>query len=332
MTGTWHTRRVAEPNGAAPGPTITPLGDDVYAIDTRMAGYDGIVAGYLIRSERPCLVETGTATSAPEVHRALDSLGVGPADLATIVVTHIHLDHAGGVGDLARDYPEATVVVHERGARHLVDPTRLVASARQVFGPDMDRLFGELLPTEAGRVTAVGQTGVVDLGGGRTLTTYHSPGHAQHHVGLVDSATGDLYVGDAAGIYIPEVDLVRASTPPPDFDLETALDSLDHFAALGPTRLLFSHFGPVATVGDVLGRAKDELVRWVEYVREARASAADLDHAVAMVRARTAERYAALYADPALDERYEELSSTAANITGIGRYLDRRADDAAAGG
>src|SRR5215472_16093251 len=103
----------------APSGLITALGNEVYQIDTRMAGYAGITAGYLIRSDRPCLVETGTAPSAPVVRDALAALGVGPADLATVVVTHIHLDHAGGVGDIATLYPRAQIVVHEKGARHL---------------------------------------------------------------------------------------------------------------------------------------------------------------------------------------------------------------------
>ncbi len=103
---------------------VTDLGSGVYTIDTRMSGYSGITAGYLILADRPCLVETGTARSAPVVQEALASLGVGPADLATVVVTHIHLDHAGGVGDVARMFPAAEVVVHERGARHLVEPER----------------------------------------------------------------------------------------------------------------------------------------------------------------------------------------------------------------
>jgi glyoxylase-like metal-dependent hydrolase (beta-lactamase superfamily II) len=109
---------------------ITALGNDVYQIDTRMAGFQGITAGYLIRSSRPCLVETGTSTSAPVVPAALASLGIGASDLATVVVTHIHLDHAGGVGDIASMFGAAQVVVHEKGARHLADPSRLMASAR----------------------------------------------------------------------------------------------------------------------------------------------------------------------------------------------------------
>jgi len=130
---------------------VTDLGHEVYQIDTRMAGYDGITAGYLIRGERPCLVETGTAPSAPVVRDALASLGVGPSDLATVVVTHIHLDHAGGTGDIARMFPAAEVVVHELGARHLADPSRLMASARMVYGDELDELFGTLAPTPAAR-------------------------------------------------------------------------------------------------------------------------------------------------------------------------------------
>src|ERR1700748_903515 len=164
---------------------ITPLGDDVFQIDTKMAGYSGLTAGYLIRSDRPRLVETGTAPSAPIVRDALAALGVGPKDLSTVVVTHIHLDHAGGVGDIAQMFPAARVVVHTRGSRHLADPSRLMASARTVYGDDLDRLFGTLAPTPAERIESVEDTGVVDLGGGRRLDSHYSPAHATHPVGLL---------------------------------------------------------------------------------------------------------------------------------------------------
>ena len=308
-------------------PEITDLGNGVLAIDTQMAGWPGITAGYLILGERPCLVETGTATAAGKVRAALESCGIGAGDLATIVVTHIHLDHAGGVGDLARDFPAADVVVHEAGARHLVDPSRLMASAARVYGDDLDRLFGTLLPTDAARVRTVGETGTVDLGGGRELRSYFSPGHARHHVGLLDSLTGDLYVGDVAGVYIPDADIVRPATPPPDFDLDATLASLRMFGDLGPTRLLFSHFGPVEHVDDVLDRSAAELRRWVEVVGEARTDRVDLDHAVAMVRDRTREAYAAVYDDPELDRKFDELSSVRANVVGIDRWLAQRDGD-----
>jgi len=313
---------------SAPAPAdsgiVTDLGHETYQIDTRMAGYPGITAGYLIRSDRPCLVETGTAPSVPIVAGALSALGVGAGDLATVVVTHIHLDHAGGVGDIARLYPRAQVVVHELGARHLADPSRLMASARMVYGAELEPLFGELAATPAERIRAVERIGVIDLGGGRRLHSHYSPGHARHHVGLIDSVSGDLYVGDAAGVYIPETGDQRPGTPPPDFDLDTALDSLRMFAALEPARLLFSHYGPVQDVAAALGRSADEMAVWVDQTRRARRAGLDLDHAVAMVAERTRERYAVLGpdADPELAAKYDRIAGAASNVAGIMHWLD----------
>ena len=306
-------------------PGITELGHDVYEIDTRMAGYSGITAGYLIRSDRPCLVETGTAPSAPVVRDALTELGIGPGDLATVVVTHIHLDHAGGAGDIAALYPAAEIVVHERGARHLADPSRLMSGARQVYGRALDRLFGAMRPTPAERIRPVEERGSVDLGGGRRLDSHYSPGHAKHHVGLIDSVSGDLYVGDAAGVYIPDTGDLRPATPPPDFDLDTALASLRMFASLRPQQLLFSHFGPVPEVDETLDRSAEEIQLWVEQTRQAHRAGLDLDHAVAMVQEKTRHRYAGLApdADPELVARIQTISGTAGNVAGIMHWLDR---------
>jgi glyoxylase-like metal-dependent hydrolase (beta-lactamase superfamily II) len=306
---------------------ITPLGGDVYEIDTLLAGHSGITAAYLVLADRPCLIEPGTAGSAPVVRRALDELGVGADDLASVVVTHIHLDHAGGVGDIAALYPQAEIVVHEKGARHLADPSRLMRSARMVWGDALDALFGELKPTDSARIRAVEDTGVIDLGGGRRLESHYSPGHAKHHVGLVDSGTGDLYVGDAAGIYIPETADVRPATPPPDFDLDTALASLGRFRDLGPQRLLFAHYGPVTEVESTLERSAEELRVWVDAVRAAKDQGLELDHAVAMVVERTKDRYAINSADldPELAAKYDVLNSPANNVAGIMHALDRHA-------
>jgi len=311
---------------------ITDLGNDVFQIDTRMAGYEGITAGYLIRGDRPCLVETGTSTSAPLVRDAIGSLGVGPDDLASVVVTHIHLDHAGGVGDIASMFPAAEIVVHQRGARHLADPSRLMSSARMVYGDALDTLFGELSPVPASRIRALDDIGSVDLGGGRQLASHYSPGHARHHVGLLDSLSGDLYVGDAAGVYIPETGDLRPATPPPDFDLETALASIRLFGKLGPSRLLFSHYGPVTDVPATLERSAEEIQVWVAETRTARAAGMDLDHAVAMVAERTKSRYVALRedADPEVARKFNRIAGAPANVSGIMYWLDKL-DGAAAG-
>ena len=268
-------------------------------------------------------METGTAPSAPVVRDALAALGIGPGDLATVVVTHIHLDHAGGAGDIAAMFPAAQIVVHQRGARHLADPSRLMAGARLVYGRALERLFGVLAPVPAERIVALDDTGTVDLGG------HYSPGHAKHHVGLVDSGTGDLYVGDAAGVYLPDTGDVRPATPPPDFDMATALASIRKFAALRPARLMFSHYGPVSQVSETLDRSAEEINVWVEETRRVHAAGLDLDHAVAMVRDRTLDRYAATSpdADPALAERFERVSSVRGNVEGIMRWLDKAGVD-----
>ena len=278
----------------------------------------------LMAPRRSRMRETRTP-SAPLVRDALAAVGVGPQDLATVVVTHIHLDHAGGVGDIARMFPAAEVVVHELGARHLADPSRLMASARMVYGDELDDLFGELAPTPSDRIRTVERVGVVDLGGGRRLESHYSPGHARHHVGLIDSVSGDLYVGDAAGIYIPETGDQRPATPPPDFDLGVALESLRLFGALRPTRLLFSHYGPVDGVAQALDRSAEELEVWVQETRQARGAGLDLDHAVAMVAERTRARYLVLAdgADPELAAKYNRIAGAASNVAGIMHWLDR---------
>ncbi|MEY9210995.1 MBL fold metallo-hydrolase [Thermobifida halotolerans] len=313
---------------------IVPLGDETFAIDTRMAGYRGITSSYLIRSERPCVVEVGTAGSAPVLRDAVFSLGVAAEELATVVVTHIHLDHAGGTGELARMFPNAEIVVHERGARHLADPSRLMRSARMVWGDRLDVLFGEMSPTEANRIRAVNTGDAIDLGAGRTLTAHYSPGHAKHHVGLVDSATGDLYVGDAAGMYNPYTGDVRPATPPPDFDLEAALGSLRLFGDIRPQRLMFSHFGAVDEVETTLERSVEELRVWVDTVRESHSTGGDLDHAVAMVRERVLDRYRPVPEEvpEGTQEILETLSGAEGNVSGIVHWLDRlRAEQEAAG-
>ncbi len=313
---------------------IVDLGDDVFAIDTQMGGYAGITAAYLIRGSRPVLVETGTARSAEIVRESLSHLGIGPDDLATIVVTHIHLDHAGGVGDIAAAFPRAQVAVHTRGARHLIDPGRLVRSARMVFGDTMDSLFGVLLPTEAARVTAIDDGDTIDLGDGRRLDVTYAPGHANHHVALMDSKSGDLYTGDAAGVYVPETADVRPATPPPDFDLDLTLNSLAGIRARMPQRLLFSHFGPVTDVDTTLERSEAELRRWVERVKSIYSPGLDLDHAVALVRENARNTYPNELSGPvnghsgsgadrsALDTKFEVLSSTAANVSGVMHWME----------
>ena len=297
----------------------TRIGDGVLEIDTLLGGWERVTAGYLVEGPAPVLVETGSQSSVPALLAALEQLGVSATDLAGVAVTHIHLDHAGGVGDVARAFPNATVYVHEKGARHLVDPTRLVDSAARVYGELLDRLYGRLDPTPAERVHVLEDGEQLDIGGGRTLTTVDSPGHAKHHLALHDSLSGILFVGDAVGVRLPDAGVLRPSTPPPDFDLEQALHSLDKFAARRPTGIALAHFGLVPDPTTIVDEAKDTLRRWADVAeaawREGRDIAAALDEAFAGDLTDV---------DGAQREKLETLNGVHSNAAGFQRWLDTR--------
>ncbi|MGA8296507.1 MAG: MBL fold metallo-hydrolase [Acidimicrobiales bacterium] len=297
----------------------------VLEIDTLLGGWKQTTAGYLLPGPNPVLVETGSQSSVPVILEALGGVGLGPNDLYAVLVTHIHLDHAGGVGDVAKAFPSATVYVHERGARHLVDPSRLIASAGQVYGGLLDSLYGRLDPTPEERVQVLYNGDTVDLGVGRTLTAIDSPGHAKHHLGFLDSQSGLLFAGDAVGVKLPGGGALRPATPPPDFDLDQALTSLRRFAEASPTRIALAHYGIIPTEPSVLlDEAAETLTHWAEEAE--RAFEADEDIAGAL-----AERFADDLSgvDPAQRERLETLSGIHSNAAGLERWLTLRRERAA---
>jgi glyoxylase-like metal-dependent hydrolase (beta-lactamase superfamily II) len=295
------------------------LGPGVRQVDTLLGGWERVTAGYLIEGPEPALVETGSQSSVGSLLEGLEDLGVAPTDLASIVVTHIHLDHAGGVGDVAQAFPNATVYVHEKGARHLVDPSRLVSSAAIVYGDLLDSLYGRMEPTEGHRVKVLEDGEELRVGPNRVLTTIDSPGHAKHHLALHDSETGILFAGDAVGVRLPDAGILRPATPPPDFDLDLALGSLGRFAERRPSGIALAHFGLVPEPYSILEEAKGTLRRWAE-VAEA-AWQADDDIAAALDAA---------FGDQLDDvpeehrEKLETLNGIHSNAAGFKRWLETR--------
>src|SRR6266498_1558535 len=231
--------------GDPPVSVLDALPDGVIGIDTHMGGLPEITAGYLLLGDRPALLETGPARVAGVVAEGVAKAGLAPEDLGWIVLSHIHLDHAGGVGDLVRTFPNATVVVHPLGAGHLVDPERLLASSSRVYGELMDTVYGGLTPVEASRIKAVADGEVIDLGG-RRLELIHAPGHARHHIGVFEPDAGALFAGDGVGVLLPSTNVLRPATPPPDFDRDLAIRSLRAFVARSPAHLVLTHFGPIS--------------------------------------------------------------------------------------
>jgi len=257
------------------------IAEGVIELDTLLGGWERVTAGYLIEGPEPVLVETGSQSSVPVLLAGLDRLGLGPDDLAGVVVTHIHLDHAGGVGDVARAFPGATVYVHEKGARHLADPTRLLDSAARVYGPLLDSLYGRLDPTPPERLHVLEDGEAIRVGPSRSLIVVDSPGHAKHHVALHDSLSGVLFAGDAVGVKLPDAGVLRPSTPPPDFDLDQALHSLQRFAERRPTGIALAHYGLLPEPADVLEEADGTLRRWAEVAEAAFRNGEDIAAALA---------------------------------------------------
>ncbi|MHB1508242.1 MAG: MBL fold metallo-hydrolase [Acidimicrobiales bacterium] len=292
----------------------------VLEIDTLLGGWDQMTASYLIEGDRPVLVETGSQSSAETLLGALGQLGLGPDDLAGVAVTHIHLDHAGGVGDVARAFPGATVYVHPKGARHLVDPARLLSSASLVYGPLLDSLYGRLDPTPAERIVVLEDGDEIDLGGGRSLRAIDSPGHAKHHLGLLDSASGLLFAGDAAGVRLPDSGVLRPATPPPDFDLELAMASLRRFGESAPSGIALAHYGVAPfSPGELLAEAAEGLQAWAGEAERAWRLGEDI---AAALEARFASATAP--SDASAREKLETLNGFHSNAAGFRRWLQQR--------
>jgi glyoxylase-like metal-dependent hydrolase (beta-lactamase superfamily II) len=303
-------------------PETMNLDGDLVGIDCEMAGMTGIVAAFVVPGENGvAVVETGPATVAGTLTEGLASLGIGPSDVAYFVGSHIHLDHAGGAGDLIEAFPEATIVVHREGARHMIDPAKLMASAYRVFGPRLDELFGPLRPVPSDRLRAVDDGDRIELGGGRALEVVYAPGHARHHMALQDTQTGVLFAGDSMGVYLPEAGVLRPATPPPDFDLAVALHTLERYRSLDPSGLYLTHFGPAPADRDLLAEASERLVRFGDIVREAMRSSDDLDFVTERLVEATRDDYAVVWSNPELLRKFESLNAFRSSAAGYLRYF-----------
>jgi glyoxylase-like metal-dependent hydrolase (beta-lactamase superfamily II) len=309
-------------------PVVFPVADGITAIDTLMGGRARYTAAYLLDAAEPTLVETGPGTSVEPVALALDHFGIGPRELAHIVLTHIHLDHAGGVGQLAERFPTATVWVHERGAAHLVDPTRLVASTARVWGErEMRELFGPAEPVDDERVRPLHDADVIRMGD-RELEVLDTPGHASHHVALADSRTGAVFTGDALGIHVPDLPVLRPATPPPEFDLERYVASIERIRGAARSLLLFAHFGPLTDVDGTCELAIRRVRDWAGVVENGLRETEDPDELAARLEAAALDDIEtgseAKLDLEMLEDRLRLLSSIRMNAQGLARYWRKR--------
>lgn len=285
--------------------------EDIHYVDTGM--YDSTEYGsvYLIDDDRPALVDTGIGTNYERILDLLDSVGVDPDELSVIALTHVHLDHAGGAGFLAEACPNAEVYVHEIGAPHLADPTRLWEGTKGAVGEQIV-FYTEPKPIPEDRIEAITDGDEIDIGA-HTLRAHHAPGHAPHQVVFEVPESDAVFTGDAAGVYTPSIDRLHATSPPPQFDLEGALEDVEMIQALDPETLLYAHFGPAPADGR-LDTYADRLESWVADVRNAREQFEETDEIVDQLWRRAD-------APDVWDER-KARGELAMNVRGVLAYLD----------
>lgn len=248
---------------------INEVAKNIYLIDDYLYSIPKFGSVYLLNEEKKVLVDTGVVTSASAVLDGIRKVGVRPEDIAYIIVTHIHLDHAGGVGVLLKDMPQAQVVVHHKGARHLIDPVRLVNSSIEVQGEEFIAGQGEVLPIERHRVQEIHDGDTIRLGKEQLLKFIDAPGHAPHELCISETRNGGLFVGDAVGVSIAENEILLPFHPPPDFDLELCLNTLERLAKLAPTVLYYAHFGVSNKVQENIRLAREKLQVWDDIVTKA---------------------------------------------------------------
>ena len=229
-------------------PTVQQINSTLYCIDCHDIQRKNRTGSYVFKDQNSTtLIETSASPSIPYILESLEKLNINLEDIENIIVTHIHLDHAGGAGLMLQHCPNAKLIVHPKGARHLADPSRLIAGARAVYGENFDQLFDPIVPISEERILTVADGEQLKLPD-RTFTFYHTPGHANHHIAIHDSGTNGLFTGDTAGIYYRELDdenfnLIMPSTSPSQFDPEAMLKSLQLFSDLQAQSIFFGHYG-----------------------------------------------------------------------------------------
>jgi glyoxylase-like metal-dependent hydrolase (beta-lactamase superfamily II) len=228
-------------------------------LDLHFLGVPRIIATVVLHGPGGvALIDPGPSSTLPALRAELERAGIGMSDVRALVLTHIHLDHAGASGTLVRENPALRVYVHENGAPHMVDPERLLASAARLWGDDMDRLWGEVRPVPRDAVVVL-RGGERITVGGRNLDVAYTPGHASHHVSYFSAESGVACVGDTAGIRMRPDGFVLPPTPPPDIDIEAWRESLTGLGEWRADTLFVTHFGPSSPAGAHLTEMADHL-------------------------------------------------------------------------
>ena len=295
------------------------VSEGVYLLDTLALGQRGTVGVYVIKAEKTALVDCGYASSYHNVLSGLAEIGIAPGDVRYIIPTHVHLDHAGAAGHLMRSMPNAQLLVHERGAPHLIDPTRLLESATSVFGEAIMELYGRPVPVPTERVVPVGKEMQLDLGNGSTAALIHAPGHAPHQVAVLLERANVLLAADAVGIVYPGLNTLIPTTPPPSFDPKELVATVGQLEQTTPRKLLVPHFGARDDALHVFDDTRARVLQWVREVGDLRRKGIGLEEASEAMASK-------VLAEAQVDELpvYARVS-VRTSVMGIMHYLEKNA-------
>ena len=256
--------------------SMTTLSHGLSWVDLHFQDRENVIAAAIVESAGGvAIIDPGPTSCLEALELGLQARGIRWPDVRHLLLTHIHLDHAGASGTIVREHPHIAVMVHERGAKHLVDPTKLLDSATRLYGDHMDRLWGEFAPVPADRLVVLAGGDRVQAGG-RVFDVAYTPGHASHHVSYFDASSGVAFVGDTAGVAV-NGGYVLPPTPPPDVDLELWAQSIDRILAWSPSTLFLTHFGPAMNVPSHCAELIDHLQQTANYVRASLSEPGDDD-------------------------------------------------------
>jgi glyoxylase-like metal-dependent hydrolase (beta-lactamase superfamily II) len=293
-------------------------------IDLNFLGHREAVGLYLLEGDGElALVDSGPSSCLPVLRETLAARGIKLADISALLLTHIHFDHAGAAGTLVKENPKLRVYVHEIGAIHLKDPSRLLKSATRLYGDALQQMFGEMIPVPEEKIISL-CGGESFRAAGREIEVAYTPGHASHHVSYFDQSTGAAFTGDVTGMRLPGYKAVAPLTPPPDIDLAEFTESLAEIERRNPSQLLLPHFGPYSDVKEHLQATREALYAWTERAWTVMKNTPEESERVTKFAALAEEEFRQQLPDEESAARYSAVAMPPLSWYGLERYWRKR--------